>query len=246
MALYRAIPQGGVPPSKWKIVHYANIGSSELFVHRFGELPKLLDASRIFDPHRSKGKAAMWDVLTDGFMPAFEHLRNIRAHSSEPTPELNRKQAYEDFMRTLWHAYKDLMPKAARELGFEVGFLFQQDQQFEKGLRKLLGKHSALRIDLGEFLREQRDGWQGTLQRIRNDYLEHRKLEWTDVSQFYSVWYAEAFFDAAWNAATDIFAVLIASNFPPMIGIAEIPEAQRDPNRPDKFAFVFKQALTPK
>src|SRR5437660_10221958 len=119
MAIHKLTVKPGVPPSQWKVVHFANIGTSELFVHRFLELPKLLNASEIYDPQRSKCRDAVMDVLLDGFLPAFEHLRTIRANASQPPPELNRKQVYEDFMRTLWHAYKDLLPKAARELGFK-------------------------------------------------------------------------------------------------------------------------------
>jgi hypothetical protein len=43
-------------------------------------------------------------------------------------------QLFEDFEGRLWHAYKDLMQKAAKRMEPEIGFLFGRDTQFEAGL----------------------------------------------------------------------------------------------------------------
>ena len=70
----------GQEPSKWKVAHYANVGTSEEFVECFsGELPELIDASMIFDPERQKLKDAIITILLEGLIPAFEHLKKIRA-----------------------------------------------------------------------------------------------------------------------------------------------------------------------
>src|SRR5690242_15605229 len=123
-------------PSSWKVIKFANTGTSELFVYRFSiEIPKLVDATRIFEPQRSRVKEAIAGFVVEGLLQAFERLKEIRL---EPSPELNRRQAYNAFMRDLWHAYKDLMPKAASAIGFEIGFLFQKPANFEQGATAFL------------------------------------------------------------------------------------------------------------
>jgi hypothetical protein len=109
-----SVTDNGKEPSEWKVVHYAAVGTSEEFVEFFsGELLELVDASNIHGADRDALKNSIMTILTEGLMPAFEHLRKIRSSAASPVPELNRKQHYEDFARVLWHAYKDLPPKAA-------------------------------------------------------------------------------------------------------------------------------------
>jgi hypothetical protein len=121
-----------------------------------GELLELVDASHIFGAERDAVKAAIMTILVEGLMPAFEHLRKIRLSFSNPIPELNRRQLFEDFARVLWHAYKDLFPKAVLLLGFNIGFLFKNDADFEKGLTDFVSKFPALILDVPERLRRQR------------------------------------------------------------------------------------------
>jgi hypothetical protein len=73
-------------------------------------------------------------------------------------PLLNRKLLYEDFSRVLWHAYKDQFPKVARNLGFNIGFLFENNREFEKGILEFNNLHpSIIAPQLGDYLRGQRD-----------------------------------------------------------------------------------------
>jgi hypothetical protein len=82
----------GNEPSSWSVAHYANIGTKELFVSRFLHIPVILDASMIFDPQRAEAKSAITEIMTEGLMPAFEHLRRIRTHTSEPPPGYRRRE----------------------------------------------------------------------------------------------------------------------------------------------------------
>lgn len=228
-------------PSSWKVEHYANIGTSELFVFRFAmEIPRILDASLIMDEERDKAKEAIITFMKDGLMPAFEHLRTIRKNVLEPPPELNRRQAYEDFIRTLWAGYKDLFQKATRHVGLDVKFLFLPDKEFEAGLKKNVDP------EFGRYLRQQRTAWQNDLSRVRNDYLEHRKLDWEDVKRFYCVEAAEKFFEGVWTTAEEILIGLIQNRLPEMSGIREIPAEKRDPKNPYRFEFVLFTPLPEK
>jgi hypothetical protein len=129
----------GKEPNEWKMVHFANVGTSEEFIETFsGEILELVDGSLIFGEERESVKNAITTIVVEGLMPAFEHLKKIRASVATPLPELNRRQLYEDFARSLWHAYKDLFPKATLFLGFDIGFLFKQDAQFSPRRAKFI------------------------------------------------------------------------------------------------------------
>jgi hypothetical protein len=230
-------------PSSWSVQHFANIGTDELFVSRFIHIPVLLNASMIFDPQRSATTSAIMEIMTEGFMPAFVHIRKIRTHASEPLPEMDRRQDYHDFMGTLWQGYKNFLPRATAQMGFEIGFFFQKDARFEEGWLAFREAHLGVSPEFGNFLRNQRSGWLGKLARFRNEYVEHRQLTLADVREFYRPVEAENFFGAAWTSAENILVALIASKMPPNIGIHEIPESARNPVRPDRFGFYFIQPM---
>ena len=229
----------GQEPNKWKVVHYANVGCSEEFVECFsGEVPELIDASMIFDPERQELKQAIITILMEGLIPAFEHLKKIRLSVGQQMPVLNRMQLYEDFSRVLWHGYKDLMPRATILMGFNIGFLFQNDTAFEKGVVEFNKQHPSLIMDLGDHLRLQRSNWQNGLSKFRNHFLEHRKEEQTKFAKYYQPGQAEVLFDSVWRTMADIFPVFIESHFPSSFSIEEIPVNDRVPIMRRRFRFV--------
>ena len=70
----------GKEPNEWKMVHFANVGTSEEFIETFsGEILELVDGSLIFGEGREAVKNAIMTVVVEGLMPAFEHLKRIRA-----------------------------------------------------------------------------------------------------------------------------------------------------------------------
>lgn len=220
----------GKEPNEWTTIHFANVGTGEEFVEHFsGELLELVDASAIIGSEREAAKGAIMTILIEGLMPAFEHLRKIRLSVAAPLPELNRRQLYEDFARVLWHAYKDLMPKAALLLGFDIGFQFQKTAKFEKGLAEFSDKHPALIMDIPGVLKRQRDSWQQGLSEFRNEFLEHRSQDIEAFAMYYQPEMAERLFDHAWRTMSDLFPVFIESRFPPTWSIKEIPLAERGP-----------------
>ena len=233
-----SVKDNGKEPYQWSKVHFANVGSSEEFVNIFsGEFLELVDASAIYGDEREAVKDAITTILVEGLMPAFEHLRKIRQSVSIPVPELNRRQLYEDFARVLWHAYKDLMPKVAGLLGFDIGFQFQKDTTFENGIAKFNEKHPSLIMDIPGVLRRQRVNWQKGLSEFRNDFLEHRKQDIGAFESYYRPETAEMLFDHAWRTMADLFPVFIEARFPPTWSIKEIPLAERYPKRPRRFQF---------
>src|ERR1035437_8965771 len=173
-----SVKDNGKEPNEWTPVHFANVGTSEEFVEQFSEeFLELVDASTIFGAEREAVKNAIMTILVEGLMPAFEHLRKIRQSVDVPIPELNRRQLYEDFARVLWHAYKDLMPKAALLLGFDIGFQFQKDAKYENGIAEFNDKYPSLIMDIPGVLGRQRVNWQQGLSEFRNEFLEHRSQD---------------------------------------------------------------------
>ena len=88
----------GKEPNEWKMVHFANVGTSEEFIEAFsGEILELVDGSLIFGDEREAAKNAIMTIVVEGLMPAFEHLKKIRASVTTPLPELNRRQLLQGF-----------------------------------------------------------------------------------------------------------------------------------------------------
>jgi hypothetical protein len=228
----------GKEPNEWKIVHFANVGTSEKFIETFsGEILELVDGSLIFEDERESVKNAIMTIVVEGLMPAFEHLKKIRMSVTTPLPELNRRQLYEDFARGLWHAYKDLFPKATMFLGFDIGFLFKQNAQFENGLTAFLSERPSLILDVQELLRRQRANWQQGLSSFRNDYLEHRKKDIAEFAAYYEPKTAEMLFEHAWRTMAELFPAFIEARYPPTWSIMEIPLNERDPKHLRRWRF---------
>lgn len=240
MAFHRVTDTAG-EPINWKITHFANISASEEFIEQLVmEMPELVDASMIYGEEREKLKEAILIVSVEGLMPAFEHLKKIRASVGQKMPELNRKQLFEDFEGRLWHAYKDLMQKAAKRMEPEIGFLFGRDTQFEAGLVAWEKKRPKLAGAVAPYLRNQRTGWQNALADFRN-YQEHKDDR--DPSVFaarYDAAHSEKLFESVWRAITDILAMLISLHLPPGTRMEEIPREERDPVRPRRFRYQVK------
>ena len=204
------------------------------------EMPELVDASTIYETGRQKLKEAILAISVDGLMPAFEDLKKIRAAVNQTIPELNRKQLYENFTVVLWRSYRDLMQRAAKLMEPEIGFLFQDDSKFEKGLIAWGEKRPVIAQAVASYLRTQRTTWQNELGAFRN-YLEHKNE--TDRAIYedrYKPGHAEMVFEAVWRTIADILAMLVSLHLPPGTALVEIPKEQRHPVRPRRFGFAVR------
>lgn len=240
---FHTITDTGGEPNTWKITHFANISSSEEFVEQLVvEMPELVDMTAIYGEERDKLKEAILIVSFEGLMPAFEHLKDIRASVGQTMPELNRRQLFENFEGRLWHAYKDLMQKAAKLMEPEIGFLFQrQDAQFEAGLSDWEKKRPKLAQAVAPHLRKQRVDWQEDLREFRN-YLEHKDDRDPKVfAARYDPVHSEKLFDTVWRTIADILAMLIGEHLSAGFKLAEISPERRDPVRPRRFRFFRSQ-----
>jgi hypothetical protein len=160
-------------------------------------------------------------MVLEGLLPAFDELRSIRLYKDKPLPILNRKKHYENFARVLWHSYKDLWPKIAGLLGYNIGFVFQGGANFNQGLDAFVAQNqSQLLLDVREFLNRQRITWQQDLATFRNDFLEHRNAEVAaTVSRFYDPKWADVVFIAVWRTIAELLSTFLESRFMPNVSI---------------------------
>lgn len=238
--LHKVIPVAGKEPNEWRVVTFANpgSGSEEMVTFFFSELPEIVDATLIFDPRRTELKDAIGTILIEGLLPAFEHLKKIRASVDADIPLLNRNQHFEDFWGRLWPTYAHLFQEATKPTGYDMGFLFQNDNNFERGLMAFQSQHPNVPSTLGNYLRKQRNEWQCELAMFRNDYLVHRKPVIPDFEKMYRPETAEALFQRVWMVIADVLVCFLSLNLPSSTLLQLIPPQERNPLHPRYFRFV--------
>ena len=233
------------PPSNWKVEKFADVGASEPFVNQFLELFDILGATLIRKAEKERVENAIGTVLTDGLMPTFLELRSIRASVGKDLPLVDRYQLYEDFARKLWKSYKDLMQRAAKEMGFDIGFLFQKDGKFEAGLKRFRAEYANAPESLEDYLREVRRLWQNDLSKFRNEFLEHREGDRSEHLKFYDARFAESLFKAVWTTIIEILVMLMSLRLPPGIFVVDPGPDNKMPGSPKRFGWEIARQIPP-
>jgi hypothetical protein len=223
MVVHKIEVKAGVEPRKWKVVKFADFGMEE-FSTRMLELPTILEAGMIEGEQRDKVKHALGSILMDGLMPSFSKLREIRASTQKQLPLMDSNQLYEDLARKLWKSYKELMQQAVKLMGFDIGFLFKDEKEFQKGLKEFRNSHpllGELRQGFEKFLEDTRQSWQNELSDFRNTWVEHQTGDVNKFQKFYKPDYAEALFDATWRTIADILPFLLEVHLPDGVRLIE-------------------------
>ncbi len=227
------------PPTQWKVVLLADVGSREPFFARISALPDLLGGA--FYNSKPEIVSAIMRMLRDCLVPAFISLRDLRAVASNPaTPLLTKTKYFDDMCKSLWSAYKDRVQIAVCQMGYDIGFLFENDIRFKKGCVDFAAANPHVDEGLIEQMKLNRSTWQSDLKRFRNDYLEHQKISYQEMAPFYSLHRAEELFERVWVGIEEILVILIAAKLPQATCLREIPDAERDPDNPKRFGFAFR------
>lgn len=223
-------------PNQWVVKKYADVGGSEPFIGQFLEVQDIVNATLIFGEDRERVSRSITAISMDGLLPAFLGLRQIRDSVNKDLPMLDGYQLYEDFARKIWKSYKELMQNAAKEIGFDVGFLFQKDASFERGLVKFRAANPTAPPQFEAYLRETRRLWQSDLADFRNNILEHVSEDRAKYEKFYRPDFAEKLFEAVWKAIIEIIVLLLGFKLPEGIYVIE-----QDPSDPGpKWAKRFR------
>ncbi|MEK7518781.1 MAG: hypothetical protein AAB424_01250 [Patescibacteria group bacterium] len=229
-----------------RITLLSTTGSTEPFVARIElGLPEIVNATK-FD-NKEKINEAILVMGIECLHPAFVSLQEIRKlkPDNRQVPLVNIQKLYKDLYGYLWSAYKDRMQLIVKLLGFNIGFLFQNDLDFEKGVTSF--QHQHIDPQFFEMLRNERKTWQQALAKFRNDYLDHNKLTEPEVRHYFKPQVAETMFQNCWEAIEDILITLIRTGLQLEAGIdiAQIPEVERDPSFPKRFRFIIKHSAQP-
>jgi hypothetical protein len=227
----------GPEPNKWKVEKVADVGASEPFVQGMLDLHPIVDAGVMSEGQHQQVKEAITSILMDGLMPAFLELQQVRASEGQNMPLMDRQQPYEDLARKLWKTYRDLMEKAARAMGFKIGFLFDNDKKFRQGLKEFRNLNPRLRDGFEKFLEATREEWQNELARFRNTWLEHQSGDRRKFEKFYRPEYAETLFNFVWQTIADILPLLLELRL--MEGWSLIEQDPKDPGPkwPQRFRY---------
>lgn len=230
------LKDNGKEPNEWDKEHFSAAPTDREFADFFfDEIHDLVNRSTIVNEDRQELRDAIMIMVTEGFLPAYEDLRSIRAHKDDPRiPLLNRTKNYNDFVGRLWHGYRQLMPTVLKLLGYDIGFLFARSKGFKIGLQAFVTENrDGLLLDVAEFLPRQHDGWQQELETFRNNYLEHRKAHVAaQVDNFYVPAWAEKVFLHAWRTAAELIVFLLETRYPPQLAITHRSAERQFPNHP--------------
>lgn len=224
-----------------KIEKVANVGTNEPFLARIVMgLPEILDVTDFEE--KDKIKESIMELFMNGLLPAFSHLQELRDIESGKKEKLiiDLNKAYFGFYDRVWAAYKDRMQRTAKLMGFDVGFIFKKDKDFEKGISEFRKAYPNVHSDIVGAMRKNRIGWQKAVVRFRNDYAEHQTIFEKDVKELRSLRAAEICFNNCWTAIERILGELICSKLYGWAGVEEIPESERDQLMPKRFRIIFR------
>jgi len=177
--------------------------------------------------------------MTDGLIPTFVELQGIRESQTKNLPVVEKLQLYEDFARKVWKSYKDLTQRAGKTMGFEIGFLYQEDKSFEDGLQKFRADWPGLPAEFEKFVRDNRREWQTELRAFRNGFLEHQQGNRMDFRKFYEVTFVEELFNTVWGTTVDLLVILMSLKLPPRSHIVVNDEGIHGP-WPNRFRWVIE------
>ena len=145
---------------------YADVGMDELFMARlmhlrnhilqgFGMKKVGVDWENIQND--------LWPVIFEGLVPAFRNLRPLRVKWADPKiAELEKTQMVETILGYLVVAFKDRFGIVATNIGYPIGFMFQANSNFEKGIKEFGEKYPSIDPRFLDTFREDR-AWSSVL-----------------------------------------------------------------------------------
>lgn len=218
---------------------HANYGTGEPWVARLAiGLPELVDGCKLDATARDEAKGKLF-LVVEAIGMAFEALRDVeRLAADADAAELSLSKAYANLYGHLWQARKDRWQKLAAAIGYDVGFIFQNDGEFERGASAFSTSHPTVNSAFVGMTRTDRSIWQHALSAIRNQHLEHRApVDPRLVQAFFRPDSARTTFDNVWQAIEEGTMLLLEPLVHEGAEIVEIPEAARDAVCPKRYGW---------
>lgn len=228
---------GSLPP-KFTFKLAANFGTEEPFVVRIQiQLKDILKSMELANADEADFRL---DRIIEQLDIARIHLLRIENKNFTQQPTFDQQAEYVAFYNSIWWAYKDRFQFFMKELGFDIGFIFQNDKNFEAGANTFLKDHP----DTDEFItvtRNDRQGWQNVLAIHRNAlHSGDRRGEKHDLDNPKD---ARVMFDNVWQAIEEHTVYLGEKVMARGWTIVQIPEEQKDKVIPVRFKPYLKGLL---
>lgn len=224
------------------VTQMADFGTAEPFVARIPiGLCELIDGEILEKDVKNKAKQYVYETFEE-LSQAYISLREIYefAEGKKHVLLVNQKKAYQDLYGYCWKSYKDRMPKILEELGINIGFLFQKEEKFNNGAEEFKKKYSVIGDEFVRMVKADRETWQNTVSKVRNDFIEHKKDDEDStkpMDYYFNPETAQVVFDNCWQAIEDIVVLCLTTSMVPGIKIGLIPEKEIDAKCPKKFCF---------
>lgn len=229
---------GNLPPG-FTLKLASSFGTEELFVPRVWVQNK--DILKYIHLPNDDEIDFRFDRIIEQLEIACIHLRRIEDDKNfHRLPTFDQQAEYVAFYNSVWWAYKDRFQLFMKELGFDIGFVFQDDKNFEKGAKRFADAHPNA-ADFVEVARTDRRLWQNQLALHRNVlHSGDRRGEKHDLDNPAD---ARLIFNNVWQAIEEDFAYFGGKVMDDAWTLVEVPEDQRDKTIPVRFKPYLKGLL---
>lgn len=195
-----------------ELIKFANIGMKNPFVSRIIELTTLKNG--VCSSNKQVVQNKIISCLFEGLFPAYESLQDfIELDKQQDAPIMSKHKRANDVISYLYIAFKDRLQAATEALGYDIGFLFQKDEPFQRGAIEFLTLHPRINKEFLNFLKDIRISWWFHLKEIRDVTQVHSKGKEAQrikkAKDRLTKENLQNLFDNCWLAIEDILAVLI-------------------------------------
>lgn len=226
-----------------KIEKISNYGTEEPWVARIMfSLLHLVD--QLTAPEYQKNEIKKWILeIAKELTAAFDSIKAIeKLIQSKDAALFTSQNHYKNAYTCLWRAYKDRFQKTCKAIGYDIGFLFKSDKDFEKESIEFIRNNPEIPDRFRKMLKIDRRVWQNGLADFRNLSIEHREIGEELEEVFFQQESLKTTFDNVWQTIEESIVVLVDAKLEEPLTIAEIPEEERDSECPER----FKIGLAPK
>lgn len=225
---------------------FSDVGMGELFMSRLYHFQDHI-LNGLFGTQKIKEiQEAILRVVFDGLEPAFRSLRELRKEwSDEKIPEKKKRQHIENIYSYLTIAFKDRFQEVVKLMGYDIGFLFQNDKNFEAGCGQFLKSYPKIDPQFVEMIKNDRISWFNLMLNVRNNAIDHAAGKDSallkQLEQNMTLEAVEKIFDNCWRAIEDFLAVFAVDKTELKYGhtILELSEYRQDKNYKHRFGWFI-------
>lgn len=221
---------------------FSDVGMGETFMARLinFETDILQGVSGV---NHEKVNNLIFEVIFDGLEPAFRSLRDLRKKwDDKEVPKKEKIQLVENVYSYLVVAFKDRFQNIAKEMGYDISFLFKQQKDFDAGCIEFKKKYPNIDSKFIHSILEYRE-WSNILVQVRNNVIDHKAgknpIIVEKLSSFLTLKNAEILFDNCWKSIEDFLVIFAIDKVDPKYGmkIQELTEYKNNNEYEHRFGW---------